>query len=283
MSVRAFRVPYAGYYLSILDDAGVDRGEGHDALTSEEVHHAIKNASTPFTDVLFPTLSWIKDDKAAIEQYDCWFRAVTDLRADREAAEQAVPAFNPLMIDLQWPSLPWGAAGIPASVQGRLSEEVQACAATIVDTPKAQDAIPTILHPAYQTEVDNTLTSEAIAAYRELFAEAGLTCGMVATAQVPRDGEIRGPWSMPPRLLRERVRLIGSNAGRQIICSLQAILPEARFHLMGQGLGSTVVSAILADEQQDDARLGPVESLFLMQGAQSAWSYGKQWQNVLIN
>ena len=54
---------------------------------------------------------------------------------------------------------------------------------------------------------------------------------------------------------------------------LQNAAPKARFHLMGHSFGCIVVSATVAGPAGGPALPRPVDSLFLVQGALSLWSY----------
>ncbi|HEY4958960.1 MAG TPA: CHAT domain-containing protein, partial [Caldimonas sp.] len=53
----------------------------------------------------------------------------------------------------------------------------------------------------------------------------------------------------------------------------QTAAPKARFHLMGHSFGCIVVSATVAGKEAGPALPRPVDSLFLVQGALSLWSY----------
>ena len=54
---------------------------------------------------------------------------------------------------------------------------------------------------------------------------------------------------------------------------LQSAAPKAQFHLMGHSFGSIVVSATVAGAPASAPLPRPVDSLFLVQGALSLWSY----------
>ena len=54
---------------------------------------------------------------------------------------------------------------------------------------------------------------------------------------------------------------------------MKASRPETRFHLMGHSFGCIVVSATVAGAPRGEKLPRPVDSLFLVQGALSLWSY----------
>ena len=74
--------------------------------------------------------------------------------------------------------------------------------------------------------------------------------------------------------MKDRARRIGEAGGYRLVRDLQrAGRPSTRFHLMGHSFGCIVVSATVAGAP-GGARLDrPVDSLFLVQGALSLWSF----------
>ena len=55
--------------------------------------------------IFFFSHGWKGDVPAAIDQYNRWIKAMTDLTSDTAAMGAD---FKPLWIGLHWPSLPWG-------------------------------------------------------------------------------------------------------------------------------------------------------------------------------
>ncbi|OUL98590.1 CHAT domain-containing protein [Variovorax sp. JS1663] len=75
--------------------------------------------------------------------------------------------------------------------------------------------------------------------------------------------------------MKDRARLFGETGGNALLRRLQQTAPQARFHLMGHSFGSIVVSATVAGAPGAPigTRVRPVDSLYLVQGALSLWSY----------
>jgi hypothetical protein len=74
--------------------------------------------------------------------------------------------------------------------------------------------------------------------------------------------------------MKDRARAIGESGAHALLVRLmKAARPERRFHLMGHSFGCIVVSATVAGAQGGEQLPRPIDSLFLVQGALSLWSY----------
>lgn len=74
--------------------------------------------------------------------------------------------------------------------------------------------------------------------------------------------------------MKDRARAIGEGSVHELLVSLQqAASPTAAFHLMGHSFGCIVMSATVAGASNGLRLVRPVETLFLVQGALSLWSY----------
>jgi hypothetical protein len=74
--------------------------------------------------------------------------------------------------------------------------------------------------------------------------------------------------------MKERARLIGEGGAHALLIRLQqSAPPTARFHLMGHSFGCIVMSATVAGAADGPPLVRPIDSLFLVQGALSLWSY----------
>lgn len=74
--------------------------------------------------------------------------------------------------------------------------------------------------------------------------------------------------------MKDRARRIGESGGHKLLRDLQrAGRPGTRFHLMGHSFGCIVVSATVAGPPGGPPLDRPVDSLFLVQGALSLWSF----------
>lgn len=74
--------------------------------------------------------------------------------------------------------------------------------------------------------------------------------------------------------MKDRARAIGESGAHALLVRLmKAARPETRFHLMGHSFGCIVASATVAGAPGSEKLPRPVDSLFLVQGALSLWSY----------
>jgi pimeloyl-ACP methyl ester carboxylesterase len=74
--------------------------------------------------------------------------------------------------------------------------------------------------------------------------------------------------------MKDRARIFGETAGSELLARIMQAAPRhVRFHLMGHSFGCIVVSATLAGPKGRDRVARPVESLALIQGALSIWSF----------
>ncbi len=235
------------------------------------------------------------------------------LDSDRALVSARRPDFKALVVGLHWPSLPWGdesfaeaSRGATLSAASDTDGEVDAFARRIADTPMARNAIRRILYAA--RDEPHTLSSQTLADYATLFTESGLGSGDVSgspgsdqgafdpeaivadykATQSPASSELLG-WTdnvkdavlSPLRQLsfwkmKDRARQFGETGAHALLATLQADAPAARFHLMGHSFGCIVVSATIAGGPGSAPLPRPVDSLFLVQGAFSLWSYANE-------
>ena len=73
--------------------------------------------------------------------------------------------------------------------------------------------------------------------------------------------------------MKDRARAVGESGGHALLASFMNAAPATRFHLMGHSFGCIVVSATVAGRPGDAALPRGVDSLFLVQGALSLWSF----------
>lgn len=201
-----------------------------------------------------------------------------------------------------------GAAVLSAADDANVDANVDAYAKRIADTPAARQAIQTILRNADSDAVARSLSATTRAAYATLFAESNLGVGDAASAPgadqpafEPQDivqdfaathdahpaagaqvlgdsGSWRDAILSPLRQvsfwkMKDRARAFGESGAHDLLAALQALAPDARFHLMGHSFGCIVVSATVAGRAGAPLLPRPVDSLFLVQGALSLWSY----------
>ena len=74
--------------------------------------------------------------------------------------------------------------------------------------------------------------------------------------------------------MKDRARSIGEGGVHSLLIAMQeASTPATQFHLMGHSFGCIVMSATVAGSAGGAALKRPVDSLFLVQGALSLWSF----------
>lgn len=92
-------------------------------------------------------------------------------------------------------------------------------------------------------------------------------------------GTLKG-WMVKPLQLasfwkmKDRARIVGEGGVHRLLARLQtASSPTTHFHLMGHSFGCIVMSSAVAGPPGDAPLPRPVDSLLLVQGALSLWSY----------
>jgi hypothetical protein len=293
-----------GYEMITYDTSGVERTDDPDGWMSRRVLNLATNS--PVTDVFVMSHAWKGDIPTARKQYDAWNS--TMLRRDEDILRaRNRPGFQSLFVVLHWPSQPWGDEefGTTAEFSTPARPEViealiDAYAARIADTPVARRALRTILTAVNRQPIAAALPPDVLSAYRVLDQEAALgSAGEGAAAgadREPFDPEQRfqaarfrstlslsGPeyaasFLSPLRQLsfwkmQDRGRRIGESAAHDLLQALLGIRSDLRIHLMGHGFGCILLSAAVAGPVDRPGLLRPVQSLVLVQGALSLWSY----------
>jgi hypothetical protein len=292
------------YYLIAFDAAGRERTEDSGERLSRRVLEVL--AREPITDVFLISHGWKGDMPAARQQYGDWIGAMAQCSDDIARMQKARPGFRPLLIGLHWPSLPYGdeslGGGASFDVAGGKSVEslIDQAAERIADTPAARAALRTIFTAASEDIAPSSLPPEVRAAYKILDSEAAPGDGGVAAPpdadREPFDPEqyyqaaqqesvsfgifgLGGILSVLRQLsfwkMKDRARQFGESGGFELLTALQqaAAGRDVRFHLMGHSFGCIVVSATVAGPRGKGTLVRPVDSLALVQGALSLWSY----------
>jgi hypothetical protein len=301
------------YYLIAYDAQGNERSDDPDGLMSQRVLEVLRNE--PITDVFLQSHGWQADLASARDQYNRWISAMAQCTDDLQRVYQTQPAFRPLLIGLHWPSLPWGDEALGGPVSFTTGEEtsvqqdqVEQYAQRLAPTARAREALTTLLNTAMATPAPATLPETAQEAYSVLVEETGLECAGVGAAPGAdlRDfdaegifyaaqqqsfapgGRFTGALLAPLRVLsfwkmKARANRFGEHGGFTLLRELQRVPTEGepvRFHLMGHSFGCIVVSACLAGPGGQGALERPVESVALVQGAFSLWSYCQEIPRV---
>jgi hypothetical protein len=297
------------YYLIAFDKDGKERTDDAEGLMSQKVADIL--AQEPVTDVFIFSHGWLGDVPAAISQYNRWIGVMAEQTQDIERLRQIRPGFRPLLIGLHWPSLPFGeeALGISGSpvsfattgapAVDPIEQMVEFYSNAIADTDRAKTALRTIITSAAENSAPSVLPYDAIKAYKKLEQEADLSQdGMAGAPGADREPfnperqyllskntpvDFAGPnWSQllaPLRTLsfwkmKDRARAFGESGGFNLLTKLQqATNDQVRFHLMGHSFGCIVVTAMLCGTKDGGQLPRPVNSVALVQGALSIWSY----------
>jgi len=294
------------YELISFDAQGNERTDDPAGKMSDRVIGRVKNEKV--TDLFCISHGWKGDLPAAIEQYDRWIPSMAQCPADIQRARQR-PGFRSLVVGLHWPSLPWGdeempAAGVSFDVSGAIGVEilVDRYAERIADTAAARAALRTVFNAARQDPNPQTLPPEVIVAYNALNAESGMgSDGPAASPGADRLSfdpeqryqsarEERGPASFgigdsiaddllsPLRQLsfwkmKDRGRVVGESGIHTFLRQLMSECGAVRVHLMGHSFGCIVVTSAIVGAHGGAALPRPIQSLALVQGALSLWSY----------
>lgn len=294
------------YYLVAYDKDGRERSEevdGAQCFMSDIVIDRLKCA--PITDVFIMSHGWKGDLPAARDQYRRWINAI-----DAVKPAPLCEGFSPLIVGIHWPSLPWGdedlgiAAALSFDVTAErdaadwLDREVAEYAGRLADTARTRDALRTIFTAATNDIAPQHLSLEVRTAYDVLNAEAGLGSDgpgagpgadrepfdpdrayRLARAEPVSFGESGFAGILQPLRqltfwkMKDRGRKVGECGPHQLLISIQSAAPNVRVHLMGHSFGCIVVSAMLAGAGGRGRLPRAADSLMLVQGALSLWSY----------
>jgi hypothetical protein len=291
------------YHLIAFDASGNERTDDPHGKMSGNILAALRDE--PVTDVFLLSHGWQGDVPSALRQYNNWIEAMRACTADRAAIEKARPGFHPLIAGLHWPSLAWGdeelsggnvSFGAPG--ESPVDDLVAQYAERLADTPAARAALRTVIEAALNDIAPDSLPAEVREAYITLNSEAGLGSGDV-DADPGADREPFNPdrvyeaeledvsfgWPSlggllaPLRTLtfwkmKDRAKSFGESGGFRLLTQIQqAGGANVRVHLMGHSFGCIVVSATLTGPGGSGQLVRPVNTLALMQGALSLWSF----------
>jgi hypothetical protein len=288
------------YALISFDADGQERQE-ESGLMTETLRSRL--ASDPPTHIFLFCHGWQGDLPAARQQYCAWVRALAN------SVDRAGPAasFRPLYIGIHWPSLPFGDEEIRGGAFGAAAPalNVDALLETYLerlgDRAEIRTPLALILEEARRNAAADELPPSIIAAYLDLNAALGLgAAGPSAPPDADREGfdpqdcfdaasdegaafgagsGIGNALLAPLRALsfwhmKRRARRIGEGGLHDFLSRLQAATNAAtRIHLMGHSFGTIVVSSMLGGPEGKGRLARPVDSLALIQGAVSLWSY----------
>ena len=302
------------YYL-ICYDANGDEKQDDPAVKSGVLSNMVLHEAETggYTDIFLISHGWKGDVPAAIYQYDLWTAAMVSCENDIARLKARPQGFKPLVIGLHWPSLPFGVETQKPLAEGDTlfdfsiagedwkeeairsiadSEEGRKAARIIVDThdlndapqqlnAEVLDAINTILNTELKNKSEEANPAEdqpetdAQSLYSQLLDTDNkelLSFGI---------GGRRGPitnlltqlssWKM-----KARGRVFGENGAAKLLRSLQSVTTDStQFHLIGHSFGTVVVSSAVTGKGGKEPLPRPVNSIYLIQGAVSLWSFCK--------
>lgn len=258
MPIRSLPQPYQDiqYYLIAFNDKGIERTDDPDGLMSDLIKEVLKNE--PITDVFLISHGWLGDIPAAINQYDAWIKAMADNQADIEKIKKIRPDFKPLMIGIHWPSKPLGDEKLELTTDPAKTENLTEFDEQVI---KNRSSV-------------QSLTSDW---GNDFGSGEGLNLFNYIKQQIKQKQEsvdkklteFLSYWNM-----KELARQIGQTSGFDLLTKLQnQTNDQVRFHLIGHSFGTIVVSAMLRGSEVDSKLVRPVNSLSLIQGAVSLWSF----------
>ncbi|MBX9253025.1 hypothetical protein H1Q63_03470 [Desmonostoc muscorum CCALA 125] len=296
------------YYLIAFDADGNERQDDPDGLMSAQVIDIL--TTEPISDVFIFSHGWLGDIPAAKEQYEQWVKAMANQTQDIERIQKKRSEFRYLLIGLHWPSKPWGDEELrlsnisfkkdDSSSRNYVKNLVDSYAKRIADTEVSRQALQTIFRAANENLTPERLPRSVREAYEILDKESGLSHDGIAAAP-GSDSEALHPDAVYDQVIfeapeqrgsifkgiltplqylsfwkmKDRARRFGETSGFQLLHRLQkeSTSNDVRFHLMGHSFGSIVVSAMLSGLDKKGILVRPINSLTLVQGALSLWSY----------
>jgi pimeloyl-ACP methyl ester carboxylesterase len=285
------------YGLLSFDANGQERTDDGPRLFSQVLLEKAR-AEKP-TDIFFFSHGWKGDVPAAIDQYNRWIGAMLRLKADRE---RMGPNFKPMWIGLHWPSLPFGEEKLGGHSFSTGGNETKELLEEAVAHFGGGDAVRRPLEVIFQASVDDAgateVSGDVMRAYQELADAIGFKAGSGSApdedgvALDPQgaleaanmtgasfglgssimNGILGGVRQLSFWTMKKRARTVGENGMHDFIATLMKET-GARIHLMGHSFGCIVTSSILGGKNGRTPLPRPVNSVALVQGAFSLWSY----------
>jgi hypothetical protein len=261
------------------------------------------------TDVFFFCHGWKGDVPAAKDQYNRWIGAL--LRSDGlEKAKAVFADFTPMFAGLHWPSQPWGdedlggagtSFGVGTGTARSADALVEQYADVLGDDPKIVSALRVIIDGARTAAGASELPAPMREAYLCLDKALGLASeGVGGPPDADREGfdpdsavgDLKeqsfgglklGGLLAPLRqlsywMMKKRARIIGEGGIHDFLVELQraTTAKDTRIHLMGHSFGTIVISSMVGGPNSQAALPRPINSMTLVQGAVSLWSYAKE-------
>jgi len=287
------------YGLLSFDGNGQERTDDGPGLFSQVLLEKARTEQP--TNIFFFSHGWKGDVPAAVDQYNRWIGAMGKLKADRE---RMGPGFKPMWIGLHWPSQPFGEEKIAGSSFDTAGDGQAALLEEAVAHFGGSDAVRKPLEVIFRASVEEAGTTEVpmevTRAYQELAQAIGFKAGSGAGAAPDEEGAALDPqgaleaanmsgaafglgssimngilggvrqlsfWTM-----KKRARTVGEGGMHDFIATLMRTT-NAKIHLMGHSFGCIVTSSILGGKNGKTPLPRKVNSVAMVQGAFSLWSY----------
>src|SRR5215472_14745448 len=251
------------YGLIAFDAQGVERADDPDGdpFSKRLLDQAQSDA---VTDVFLCSHGWMGDMRAAESQYDAWIGQLGAVIGNASG-------IRPMAIGMHWPSKPWGDENFAITEALSGSPEARAELAVLLDRPPSPETPKALarLASAIGLETEGVggepmpLSVES-GDDNDPYAETEMDYGgALGASGITKALRVFSFWSM-----KKRARTIGEGAMNRFVASVQKSC-GARIHLMGHSFGCVIVSSILNGENL----IRPIDSVVLVQGALSLWSY----------
>jgi hypothetical protein len=295
------------YFLVPYDESGNERPWTTGNFVSNAILRELRDR--PITDVFIFSHGWRGDVDDAKTQYNSWVTAMASCDGDLRAMHEKRPNFRPLLIGLHWPSLPFGDEKLRAiqpqdvaTNEQQIQSDIDFYEKQFPNTARARAALRKI-RTAAKDPPPEELPKELSLAFKELQTEVESQ-----TSLTKRPVEEQGSPFNPDELykeiqagnrglrvqaannlswwqlmlgyqsfwrMKERALHFGETGAHQLLNSMQQTTKgrDVRFHLMGHSFGCIVVSACVKGHDTGISTSKPVDSLCLVQGALSLWSY----------
>ncbi|MEH2053322.1 hypothetical protein [Nostoc sp.] len=299
------------YYLIAFDADGNERPEADGFISQKLVDILSTQAITDVFFISHGWLGDVPAAKKQYHNWiKAMAESQADIQKIQELRKSQNQEFRPLLIGLHWPSKPWGNEDLNAEPTSydtsgtKLNELIEEYAQDVADTDAAREALGTIFTASIEYSIpSDSLSPEVRQAYEVLIKEASLEVdendseslnlepdAIYESLIAQEDNEeISFAIGDSPKSknnifldflgylsywkMKQRARHIGENSGFNLLTKLQKAADEAtRFHLVGHSFGCIVVSSIVAG-RKNSKLVRPVNSLVLIQGALSLWSY----------
>lgn len=305
MPIRELPNTDLSYCLLNYDKDGIERKDDPDATEGQLSQTILSTLSdNSYTDIFFMAHGWKSDIPAAVSQFDDWYGAMLGCTEDIARLQNRPQGFKPMVIGLHWPSLPFGVETYDETLSFDLKADsyeslLSIAMSGIANNAEEAEAVKAIFEYAYSHSGVEPLPSHLKDGIDALIKRLGKDDDLLLEAMdwdadslythfsdpspelIDFGGSGLGPllglltqlsvWTM-----KGRARRFGESGGAKLLRALMETTNEdTAFHLMGHSFGTIVVSSAVLGKSGYEPLPRPIDSLFLVQGAVSFWSFCK--------